>query len=148
MRKTKQVTIDGPSDSRDVGKTFLITEMSATAADAWAMKAMGAMARSGTDIPADFMRSGLQGFTLIGLKALMAAPYSDTAPLFAELMSCVQIIEPSVTRPLLETDIEEIATITRLRDEVIQVHANFSPLAVLLAAMTVLTEPMTGAENS
>ena len=46
-RKTKEVTIDKVG-SRDHGKTFLITEMSAQAADAWALRAMGAMVRSGT----------------------------------------------------------------------------------------------------
>jgi len=142
-RKTKEVTIDGPTTSRDLGKRFLITEMSAVAGDAWAIRAMGAMVRAGTDIPADFLKSGLQGITLIGIRALVAAPYSDSAPLFAELMACVQIIEDVVTRPLLDSDISEIATITRLRDEVIQLHTNFSPLAVLLAAMTVLTAPTT-----
>lgn len=48
MRKTREITIDGPAASRDLGKKFLITEMSAMAADAWAIRALGAMMRNPT----------------------------------------------------------------------------------------------------
>ena len=45
-------------------------------------------------------------------------------------MSCVTVIpdptRPQVFRQLVETDIEEIATRLRLRDEVIALHTNFS----------------------
>lgn len=146
MRKTREITIDGPAGSRDVGKTFLITEMSAMAADSWAIRALGAMMRSGVGIPAEIVQSGLQGFALYGIKALLAAPFEESAPLLAEVMDCVQIVEQLITRRLLDSDIEEIATITRLRDEVIEVHTGFSVAAVLLGAaaggsMTEKTEP-------
>lgn len=151
MRKEKTVTIEAPatiggSANRDLGKRFLITEMSAMQADAWAVRALGAMMRSGVAIPDEIGRAGLQGFAMYGLKAILAAPYAESAPLLAEVMGCVKIVEPMITRPLLESDIEEISTITQLRDEVIELHTGFSPAAVLLGA--VASEPTTDPEST
>ena len=49
MRKTKLITIE--SDNRDNGKSYLITEMSASQVEKWAAKAFFALAKSGFEIP-------------------------------------------------------------------------------------------------
>ena len=148
MLKTREVTIDAPATSRDLGKRFLIKEMPAVQAEAWAIRAMGAMARGGVEIPDNIMQGGLVAFTAFGLKALMGAPYVESAPLLAEMMDCVQIIEPAITRKLLDTDIEEVATILRLRDEVIELHTGFSIAAVLLGMAADLATPEAMSEQS
>lgn len=136
MRKTKTVTID--AEGRDKGKSYLITEMPASQAESWAMRAMSAMSRSGVAIPDEVMAGGIVAFTMVGLRAFMAAPWADVGPLLDELMGCVQRVEPAITRSLVESDIEDIGTRMRLRDEVLQLHVGFSLAAVLFQAVAPL----------
>ena len=135
MRKTSEITIESNADNRDAGKRFKITEMNAIDAEAWGVRALGAMMRAGIDIPDDTWRLGMAGFAGYGLKALLAAPYPEMKPLLDEMMNCVQIVETAVTRALQKEDIEEISTLTKLRDEVIKIHLGFSIAASLLEAM-------------
>ena len=138
-RKSKPVTIEAPG--RDHGKRFIITEMPAAQAEAWAFRAMGAMARAGLDIPTGTMESGMAGFAMVGLKAFLAAPWEVVAPLLAEAMACVRVIMPAFPdgRALVEDgngdDIEEVATRIKLRDEVFELHLGFSIATALLMAV-------------
>jgi hypothetical protein len=138
MRKTREVQIT--SEGRDKGKTFVVTEMSAQRAESWAMRAMGAMARSGVQIPDDVVAGGIVSFAAAGLKAFMAAPWDDVKPMLDELMECVQIKE-AITRSLTPDDVEEIGTFVKLRDEVIELHVGFSLAAVLLGAVALSQTP-------
>lgn len=133
-RKTKEVTIEG--EGRDQGKVFILTEMSATATESWAIRAMGAMSRSGMEIPEEAPAGGMAAFSAIGLKAFMAAPYHETQPLLAEMMDCVKIKEALTPdgRRITPDDIEELSTIAKLRDEVFELHTGFSLAATLLRA--------------
>lgn len=151
MRRTREYRIEAPTDgseNRDVGKTFLITEMSATDGEAWAMRAMGAMMRAGMPIDEEVMAGGLAAMSMLGIKALMSAPFDVVKPLMQEMMSCVQIKEDLVTRPLLETDIEEIGTRIRLRDEVVALHLGFSPAVVMLTAAALAQEAAALSSNT
>jgi hypothetical protein len=127
MRKTIQFTIpDEPPFERDKGKVFEITEMDAEAAEAWAYRALSAMARSDVNLPPEAVQAGWGAVALLGLRAVLSAEYAEVAPLLTEMMACVKIVMPKATRALVKGDIEEVPTLALLRDEVFKLHANFS----------------------
>lgn len=121
MRKTATITID--DEGRDKGKSFVITEMSAWAAEDWAAQVIFAAMNAGVQIPDDVAQAGLSGLASIGIEALTKIPYQYAKPLLDVMMTCVQV-QPSagVTRPLIEDDIEEVKTLLRLRKEVVALH--------------------------
>lgn len=124
-RKTKEFTIDNP-DSRDHGKVFWLEEMSAAQAEKWAYRAFLALAKSGIELPEDVENAGLAGIATMGLQALSGLPWADAEPLLDEIMQCVQIKpNQSVTRPLVEEDIEEPLTLMLLKKEVFTLHVGF-----------------------
>ena len=129
MRKTERVTVPNvPRYARDVGKTFLITEMPASQGEAWAARAISAMARGGVDIPPEFLTGGWAVIAMVGMKAIFTASFEDAQPLLDEMMGCVQSVQTAAPdgRRLIEEDIEEIATRLWIRDEVFRVHSGFS----------------------
>ncbi|SDR17714.1 hypothetical protein [Paraburkholderia tuberum] len=128
MRKTLTYTV--PADgSRDAGKMFKLTEMSADSAEKWAIRALLALGRSGVDLPAGIEREGMAAMARIGLEALMRVDFHDAEPLLDEMMGCVQICpnanDPGVVRSLVADDIEEVATRVKLRREVFRLHTGF-----------------------
>jgi hypothetical protein len=127
MRKTKTVTIT--AKGRDQHKQFFLTEMSAEQGEAWGMRALLALARSGVDLPEDFLSMGLAGMAIVGVQALAGLQWAEAKPLLAEMMDCVTIIpdpaRPEVKRPRVEDDIEEISTLLLLRKEMIGLHLDF-----------------------
>lgn len=131
-RKEKFITIDG--QGRDNGKVFHLTEMSASQAEWWAMRAIMAMGRGGVDLPDDVRSMGMAALALEGLKALSKIPPEEARPLLDEMMECIQFVPDSknrgIRRPLIEDDIEEITTRLNLRAEVFRLHVDFfSPAA-------------------
>jgi hypothetical protein len=141
-RKRHIVQIE--AEGRDKGKHFLVTEMSAWDAEKWATKALLALGRSGVDIPDDAIDAGMAGVMAAGLSGFARLPYDDAAPLLDEMMACVAFVpDPSrldsvtgrpIARALLkgeDGDIEEVATLVRLRSEVAELHLGFSLAAVL-----------------
>lgn len=124
-RKQATVTISKPG--RDFGKVFVITEMSAAAGEEWAGRALFAMLNAGVDIPDNIAGAGLAGVASLGLAALTRVSFDAAKPLLDEMFSCVQIQpSPSVTRALIDDDIEEVATRLQLRKEVWNLHVDFS----------------------
>ena len=123
-RKTKKITID--SKGRDHGKIFLITELDAWSAEAWATEALFAMMNAGVDIPEGIEQAGLAGVAALGLAALTKVQYDKAKPLIEKMMSCV-IIQPSpeVVRELIPDDIEEVGTLLLLKKEVLLLHLDF-----------------------
>lgn len=126
-RSTANVTIT--DDTRDKGKVFVLTEMPASQAEAWATRALMALTSSGAQIPAGYERLGLAGVAELGIKALGGLKWEDAKPLLDEMMTCVQIVpdptKPHVVRGLIEEDIEEISTRVKLRAEVWKLHVGF-----------------------
>ncbi len=111
---------------RDQGKHFHITEMSAANAEAWAAQALFAVMNAGVEMPdgaglADLMENW-QG-------ALARVKYQDAKPLLDEMMTCVKAIptpsQPNIMRPLIDEDIEEVATRIQLRKAVLDLHTEF-----------------------
>lgn len=132
MLKTKIVNIT--AEGRDKGKSFLLTEMPAVRAEKWAFRALGAMAKSGFDIPPHIVEMGIAGVVAVGLKAILGTDWQETEPLLDELMSCVKSVQPAAAqgRPLVDEDIEEVKTLLTLKSEVLELHAGFSVAAYLL----------------
>lgn len=130
MRATKDVFIE--DDNRDKGKVFKITEMPAMQAEKWAVKVFLALAKAGIDIPDDIAKRGLAGVAVVGIKMLGGVAFADAEPLMDEMFKCVQIYPDYHKNSLLvrnlvgQDDIEEIKTITRLRQEVLELHLGFT----------------------
>lgn len=135
-RKTAHVTISEPG--RDLGKVFVLTEMSARQAERWAMRALLAAAKGGADFPEDVTSLGMQGMAIVGLRALSYLPFDEADALMEEMFGCIQIQpdpkQPNVVRPLIDDDIEEVRTRIFLRAEVFKLHVDFSKPGVPLNA--------------
>jgi len=114
---------------RDNGKVFFIKEMSATAAEWWAIRAGLAMAKNGVSLPENFAETGMAGMAKFGLEMVAKIPPEDARPLLEELMSCVQAVPDSenrsIVRKLIESDTEEVITRLKLRSEVFKLHVDF-----------------------
>jgi hypothetical protein len=123
-RKTATIRID--AKGRDNGKVFIITEMSALAAEEWAGRALFAMMNAGVEIPDSIANAGLAGVASLGISSLTKVSFDSAKPLLDEMLGCVQIQpSPKVTRPLIDDDIEEVATLLTLRKEVLSLHIDF-----------------------
>ncbi len=132
-RKEKTVVIE--AEGRDKGKHFLLTEMSAVKGEAWAMRALLAIARGGVDLPDGVQQMGLAGIAVVGVQQLGKIHYAEAEPLLAEMLACVQAIpdpaRPMIRRALVEDDTEEIATLLQLRKEILGLHLDFFTNAAL-----------------
>lgn len=128
MRKVKQISIR--EEGRDKGKVFILTEMSATKAELWAMRAFFALVHGGVEVPEDVSSLGMAGIAKLGLKALGGLPFEEAEILLGEMFDCVvympDVGNPDYTRRPLEDDIEEVATRLKLRMEVFTLHTGFS----------------------
>jgi hypothetical protein len=128
MRKTDIIEIE--AEGRDLGKAFLITEMSADRQERWAMRAGFALMNSGADFSELNGESmSMQQFAKIGLSALSKIPFEAAEPLIKELMTCVEIIPDTnklkVTRALIDGDIEEVGTLFAIKKAVWNLHIGF-----------------------
>lgn len=114
---------------RDKGKVFLITEMSAARAESWAMRVLLALMSGNVEIPEGFQELGMAGLAELGMRSLGALKWEVAEPLLAEMLECVEYIpDPNKThvhRPLIEDDIEEVASRLKLRIEVWKLHMDF-----------------------
>ena len=126
-RKTLKLKI--MDEGRDLGKTFVITEMAARQGHQWATRALFAVMNGGVEIPDNILSAGFAGIAAIGVKALGRVSIDVAEPLLNELLACVVIMpdpaKPEVTRTLIDDDLEEVATIFKLQKEVLTLHVNF-----------------------
>ena len=147
-RKTRDVTIALADGNRDNGKMFRITEMPAVRAEKWATRALLAMAKSGAEVPDEALQAGAASLLGAGIQAFTRISFLEAEPLLDEMMGCVEIVpDPSrkdVVRPLIDDDIEEVATRLFLRGEVVDVHTGFS----MNAAMSRLGQAAKEADSS
>lgn len=134
MLKTKDVVIE--ADGRDRGKVFLLTEMPSARAERWAAKVFNGLARSNVEIPDTVVGAGIVGVWVMGVKMLFAMDFAICEDLMDEMMRCVQFIpdktHPEIMRPIIgalaiESDIEEVETRIKLREEVFALHVGFTP---------------------
>lgn len=132
-RKTSIFVADS---KRDAGKQFLLTEMPASRAEKWGMRALLALMRGGVEVPDDLASMGLAGIAIMGVQALSGLDFELAEPLIDEMFACIAIIpdpkRPDITRGLVEDDIEEIATRLKLRKAILDLHIDFFTDAGLL----------------
>jgi hypothetical protein len=128
MRKTAIVKI--AEEGRDKGKIFVITEPPASQVERWALRALMALAKSGVELPENVKGAGIAGVAALGLKAIVGGVgVDDTEWLMSQMMACVQLQpgpDPNVVRPLIEDDIDEVATRFKLYFEVFNLITGFS----------------------
>lgn len=138
MRKTKEVKI-ATEGSRDKGKTFVITEMSAYDGEMWAIRAMRIAQKSGADIPGG-IQAGMAGIAAVGVLAVLegSTNFDEVKPLLDDMMRCVEIVTDKQTgfrrtindagsgEEAVNDDIEEIGTRFLLRREWLNLHMDFS----------------------
>lgn len=126
-RKTLNFTVQ--QEGRDLGKTFVITEMTAARAESWAMRALLALIGGNAQIPEGFERMGMAGMAEVGLKALQGLDYKVAEPLLDEMMGCIRVMpdpsKPHVLRKMIDEDTEEVATRIALKTEVWKLHTDF-----------------------
>jgi len=143
-RRERVVTITEPG--RDQGKTFLLTELDAFAGEWWAIRALTVLGNAGVNLPGNALESGMAGIAAVeastgavtallvaGLRMLPGVDPNALKPLLDEMLACVrykpngpQNIPP---QPLMFNEfsqVEEIATILKLRAELIELHTGFS----------------------
>jgi hypothetical protein len=129
----KEITVIIDDEGRDKDKVFVIKEMPTFQAEKWAIRALLALAKSNVEIPEDIAGLGLQGVAALGMRAFSGLSWADAEPLLDEMMTCVKIM-PDPTKPQVlravglggAEDIEEVATLLRLRKEAFNLHINFS----------------------
>lgn len=130
-----------PGDNRDHGKRFLITEMSAYAADRWANRATLALSpRLSRELPEDTAAALQENPSMPGVGRIMTIlsgiQFPELDPLLRELWECVEIVEDRIgTRKTTMDDIEEVATIHYLRQEALDIHVNFMLAASILGIL-------------
>lgn len=136
MRRTIEVTIPEEPKTRDSGKTYIITEMAAAQAERWANRAILAVGKSGATI-GNYEGSGIAGIAVLGFRALFGIQEGTALELMDEMMACVKRRETALPdgRPLVESDIEEVATRWHLKQEVFALHTGFS-LAEIKSTLT------------
>lgn len=136
-RNTVNYTIT--DEGRDKGKVFVLTELPASHAEAWAMRALMALMAAGADISPEVVNAGMAGMAQVGLQALAGLKWEVAEPLLEEMWKCVKVMpdpaRPQVVRDLLQgeggEDIEEISTRVKLRAEVWKLHVGFFKAAAL-----------------
>lgn len=134
---------------RDNGKVFVVTEMAPRDGHKWATRAIFALMNSGFEVPDDLAASGFAGLAAMGVKALGKANIETMAPLFDELLACVQFVpdpsKPGVMLDDLDRHIEEIKTFFVLQKEVLAVHVEpFMSGVKSTGALTPGTAPLAG----
>lgn len=127
-RRIEIFTVTTPG--RDEGKAFRIEEMSAWDGERWAVRAFHEVSRAGGDLEEYSPGAGWERLALAGFQAFNQLDLAVAQPLWDQLLTCVTRVEdpgrPEVFRPLVESDIDEIATIVQLKFRAFQIHANFS----------------------
>lgn len=128
-RKTQRITVT--AEGRDKGKTFLLMELPADQAEAWAIRALLGLQRSGFEITDEALAGGAASLAALGLKALFNLPWVELQPLLEEMFTCVTYVHnpkhaPQEITPGLNSQIEEVATRLMLRLAVFELHMGFS----------------------
>jgi hypothetical protein len=130
-RRSTEVKIED-KDSRDFGKTFIVTEMDADAAEWWAFRVLQAIlgGDNGDDLKLVDFRAPLSELAPIaikmGLKAIAGLPMEKAKPILDDMMGCVSVKIPDGTaRKLMANDVEDIPTRLKLRGAMLELHTGF-----------------------
>jgi hypothetical protein len=127
-RKNIDYTVTIPG--RDLNKVFRITEMPASQAERWGLRAINLMSKVLGNVPPGLAGGGMQGLAILGISTFARANWADMEPLMNEMFTCIKSVQPNVVRDLIEDDIEEVSTRIALRQEVLDLHLGFFKAAV------------------
>lgn len=133
-QRTKEVTIT--KEGRDKGKTFRIFELRAYYADRWARRALSLIGKGALEAKNEIQASGMAAIWAMGIQALVYVEDNDAIDkLLDEMYALIEIKEEMAQRDIIGwrqvdilNDIAEVETIFTLRQEVLQLHVNFSML--------------------
>lgn len=113
----------------DRGKVFYIRRLSAWDADQWGRRVIYGLLHSRAEIEGLDPDLGLAGLAELGLQLLFYIEPEVADGLLNTLTSCVfrrpDARNPAVEVPLLSDDIEDIATLTTLREAAFRLHIDF-----------------------
>jgi hypothetical protein len=130
-RRTQDVKIED-ANSRDNGKTYVVTEMDAERGEWWAFRVLQSIlgGDNGDDLKLVDFKAPLAELAPIaikmGLKALANLPPEKAKPILDDMMSCVSLRMPDGSvRTILPSDIEEISTRIKLRGVMLEMHTSF-----------------------
>lgn len=131
MRKEKEITIK----DRDKDLTFIIKELPALKAEKWKIRAIMLLLGSDIEMPAgSSIEEGMQSFMAGGaetlFKALSKLDVDKAISLFDEMLfSCVSIkagnMSTLLNEALIDSNIEDSSTLTKLRFECLKLHFDF-----------------------
>jgi hypothetical protein len=131
------------NEGRDSGKTFHLKEWPATRVEDWVLRAVFGLGRAGVEIPPEILQLGAGPTAYAIASQAIKMPSRLGVKLADELMSCVTIAEPKVTRSLVERDIEDFSTRLWLKGQVLKLMFGF----FLPAASPSLTPQASGAPS-
>ena len=122
----KQIEITITDENRDRGKSYRITEMPHAKAQEFTDRVFFAAMNCGVKLPGEIGQIGMAELWAAGLSMADKIPYDWARPLLEMLMECVDIpTDVGVYRKRVESDIEEITTVFRLRTEALKLHFGF-----------------------
>lgn len=137
----KEIDITISDDNRDKGKVFHIKEMPASQAEEWAFRALLILTQAGVEVPE--AATGMAGIAVAGLRSFGGLPFPEVKLLMDEMFTCITRVpnskQPTIIRPLVEDDTEEVMTRLRLRAEVFTLHTGFSMAELLSKASSSAT---------
>ena len=130
-RKEKTITIK----DRDKELTFKITEMPAMKAERWKIRAIMLLLSSDIDMPQGAsIEEGINQFMAGGaeklFKALSKVDVDKAINLFDEMLySCIQLstqgIDTQINEDIINSNVEDSSTLTKLRFECLKLHFDF-----------------------
>lgn len=127
-RKIKDIIIaTGDPENRDEGKTYRLTEMAALQAEKLGWKVAAAIGKSGVDIPDEVRHRGIDAIFTVGMKSFVGVDFVDAEPIMDEIMECATFLPVGndTPRQIFPGDIEEITTILKIRQELVELHTGF-----------------------
>ncbi len=153
-RKEIRITID--AEGRDRGKTFVLREMPSDQAEWWFIRFVLALANAGAKVPEGVLFAGaaeaaemitnLKNSLVVAIRALQGLDSRDIKALLDEMMPFISYQPPGgapeqTLFPGLNMQAEEVATLFKLRFELIQLHLGFSLAAAALTTESGNTSP-------
>ncbi|QDH17407.1 hypothetical protein [Swingsia samuiensis] len=131
-----------PTSGADAGKKFVITRMSAFAADKWARHTIKALIQAGVKVPPSGIKAGLLGMSGLAMNIFGYMDNEECDKAFEALMKCAKIVRAgTVPSEILDADIDDAETLVKLREEAFKLHVDFFKAAAyqispLVAALT------------
>jgi hypothetical protein len=128
------------NEGRDSGKTYQVSELTCMKAERWILRAAFGLGKAGVEIPPEMLTLGAAPIAYAIASQATRIPSRLGIRLADELMESVMIVEPKLTRTLVDKDIEDVTTRLRLKGEVLKLTFGF----FLPAASQISVPPVSG----